>query len=187
MNRLLQHFVGITCLFFFLNTPVSAQEIIAKDSVKKIDLPSIKHSPKKATLLSAAFPGLGQLYNKKYWKMPVIYVGFAALTYAVTFNNSRYKTYRNAYIKRNDGDPATIDPFVDIYSSQDLATLKNAYHRYRDLSVIGMAALYFLNIIDANVDAQLFTFDVSDDLSFNLSPYYNSLHPLKGLTLTVKL
>jgi hypothetical protein len=187
LNRLFQLFVGITCLFLLSFSSLKAQVITSPDSIKKIELPPKKHSPRKASLMSAVLPGLGQAYNKKYWKIPVMYTAFAALGYAVNFNNSRYKTYKNAFILRNDSDPLTIDPFENIYSSEDLATLKNSYHRYRDLSFIGIAALYFLNIIDANVDAHLFTFDVSDDLSFNLSPYYNYSQPVKGLTLTVKL
>lgn len=131
------------------------------------------HSPRKATLLSMALPGAGQFYNKKYWKIPVIYAGFAGMGYLVHFNNSRYQLYKKAYILRVDDDPATIDEFVDQYSQDDLQTLKSFYRRNRDLSYIVAGLIYVLNIIDASVDAHLFYFNVNDDLSLNFQPSFN--------------
>src|SRR4030095_6342749 len=130
------------------------------------------HSPRKATILSAILPGAGQYFNKKYWKIPIIYVGFTALSYYVVVNNDDYKTYKTAYKYRLDGDESTTDEFVGIYSDQDLSTLKNYYRRNRDLSVIGISVLYVLNIIDATVDAHLFHFDVSDELTLNWHPSF---------------
>jgi hypothetical protein len=180
-GKLFQFIIGITFLFFSAldsSAQVKADSIIKKDSVvtsgdtiRPAAKPAVKfHSPKKAALLSAALPGAGQVYNKKYWKLPVIYVGFAGLAYSFQFNQSRYVKYRNALKVRLDDDPATVDPYVDAYSDEDLTTLYQYYHRYRDLTVIGAAALYLLNIVDAAVDAHLFTFNVSDDLSINLHP-----------------
>lgn len=125
------------------------------------------HSPKKAALLSAVFPGLGQAYNKKYWKMPIIYLGGAALGYSIGFNHSQYVKYRDAYKYRLEGK---TDDFIDVYTDADLNYLQKSYNRYRDLSVIGASLLYILNIIDASVDAHLLTFDVSDDLSLRFQP-----------------
>ena len=153
--------------FFFLlilNCQVMAQA--------KQDSLSLLHSPRKATIYSAVLPGAGQAYNKKYWKIPIIYAGFGALTYFVVTNNSEYKTYEEGYKFRLDGDVTTTDDFVGIYTDEDLVTLKNFYRRNRDLSVIGMSLLYVLNIIDASVDAHLFYFDVSDQLSMNVTPSY---------------
>ncbi|MCX6297329.1 MAG: DUF5683 domain-containing protein [Bacteroidetes bacterium] len=180
-SRLFQSFIGITFLLFF--TPsLTAQikdstvTIIKNDSLKNDTLSVVKtkisnyHSPKKATFLSAVLPGAGQVYNKKYWKVPIIYAGTAGLIYSFQFNQSHYLKYRNAYKYRIDADPTTVDNYVGVYSDDNLNTLQKYYHRYRDLTVIGFAALYAFNIIDASVDAHLFTFDVSDDLSLKIQP-----------------
>jgi hypothetical protein len=158
--------------------------IVYKDSLAK------KHSPKKATIMSVCLPGLGQVYNKKYWKVPVMYVGFAALGYALVQTQSLYANYRDAYIYRTDNNPATVDKYVGIYSNDDLLNIQQQYHRDRDLSVIGLGLLYMVNIIDASVDAHLFTFDVSDNLSLNIRPnllYIASAnHYQTGLSLNFK-
>ncbi|GAB4133080.1 MAG: hypothetical protein Fur0041_05010 [Bacteroidia bacterium] len=135
------------------------------DTTKK---PAV-HSPKKAVIMSACLPGLGQVYNKKWWKVPIIYAGFGALGYGFYFNHREFKIYRDALRLRYDDDPLTTDQFAQ-YSDDNLVTLKNYYQRFRDLSVIGMAALYTLNIVDAAVDAHLLTFDISDDLSLHVAP-----------------
>ncbi len=128
------------------------------------------HSPRKASILSAVLPGAGQAYNKKYWKMPIIYAGMFGLGYLVKVNNEDYRVYKEAYKYRLDGDPGTTDDFVGIYSDQDLLTLKDYYRRNRDLSAIGIGLLYVLNILDAAVDAHLYNFNVSDDLTLNITP-----------------
>lgn len=128
------------------------------------------HSPKKAAIMSAILPGLGQAYNHKYWKIPIIYAGMAGLGYVVKFNNDYYQRFRKAYVYRVDGDPLTVDAYEGEYTESNLNTLQEFYHRNRDLSIIGCAAFYVLNIIDATVDAHLYYFDVSDDLSLKINP-----------------
>lgn len=141
----------------------------SKAVIKKND--SIKHhSPKKAAIMSTILPGLGQIYNKKYWKVPVIYAGFVGLGIYFNYNQTRYVKYRDAYKYRVDGDSTTVDNYVGIYSDNALNDLQSNYHRYRDISLIGIGLLYIVNIIDASVDAHLFTFDVSDNLSMNIHP-----------------
>lgn len=139
-----------------------------KAAVKKA--PGKYHSPKKAAAFSAVVPGAGQIYNKKYWKLPIIYGGFAGLAYSFQFNQSRYVKYRDALKYRLDEDASTVDAYTDIYDNDDLTRLFEGYRRYRDLTVIGGVALYLLNVVDAAVDAHLFTFNVSDDLSLNIHP-----------------
>ncbi len=124
---------------------------------------------KKATIMSACLPGLGQIYNKKWWKTPIIYAGFGGLVYGFSFNNKYYTEYRNSLRYRYDNNAATIDS-LSRYTDNDLVTLKNYYQKHRDLCVIGMAALYTLQVLDAAVDAHLATFDVSDNLSMQISP-----------------
>ena len=146
------------------------------DSVTAKDTSKVKiHSPKRAAIYSAVLPGLGQIYNgrKSLWKVPVIYAGFGGLGYGFAWNHGYYKDYRNAIRIRYDDDPSTIDDFPQ-YSDDDLITLKNYYQRYRDLCVIGMVALYTLQILDATVDAHLYYFDVSDNLTMQIQP---SLYP----------
>lgn len=132
------------------------------------------HSPKKATLLSLAFPGAGQFYNRSYWKMPIIYAGFGALVYAVDFNQGEYKRFGNYYLQATDDDPNTIPAFPG--TPDQLRTKRNYYKKNRDLSIIGMAGLYALQIVDAHVDAHLTMFDVSDDLTLQWSPHITPLY-----------
>ena len=185
-SRLFELIVGITFLLFFtssITAQVKDSAIVIKtdsvltktgkvksDSTGEVKINHKYHSPRKAAIMSAILPGAGQVYNKKYWKLPIIYAGAAGLVYSFQFNQSHYLKYRNAYKYRIDGDASTIDNYVGIYSDDNLNTLQKYYHRYRDLTVIGFAALYALNVIDASVDAHLFTFDVSDDLSLNVQP-----------------
>lgn len=138
------------------------------DSTKKFQNKPKYRSPKKAALMSTIVPGLGQVYNKKYWKVPIIYAGIAGLAYSLNFNQSEYITYLNAYKNRlnkiPDNFPSTI------YSDEYLNSEQQYYKRYRNLTVIGASLLYLLNIVDAAVDAHMSTFDVGDDLSFNIQP-----------------
>jgi hypothetical protein len=160
----------VTIIALIISCDIQAQYMMQKnpsDSLLVKGKPA--HSPKKAAIYSACLPGLGQVYNKKYWKVPIIYAGFAGLGYGFYFNHREFKTYRNALRYRYDDDPATIDNFPQ-YNDDNLVTLKNFYQRYRDLTVVGMVALYTLNVVDAAVDAHLFTFDVSDDLSMRIQP-----------------
>lgn len=157
------------------------------DTLPKPHLKDTLHSPKKAAIYSAVLPGLGQAYNKKYWKIPIIYAGFGGLAYGFAWNEKYYKKYHVALKIRYDGDTSTHDAYENRFSDNDLVTLKNYYRRYRDLCVIGMAALYTLNVLDAVVDAHLYYFDVSDNLSMRISP---AIYPTRygvagsiGLTL----
>lgn len=144
-------------------SPLYAQES-KKDSLRP------PHSSTKAIILSAVLPGTGQIYNKKYWKVPIIYAGLGALIYSISFSNKNYHTYKDAYIARTDSDPLTTDNYPR-YTDDNLRSLFEYYRRNRDLSYILAGTVYVLNILDAYVDAELFYFDVSDDLSINYSPF----------------
>lgn len=127
------------------------------------------HNPGKAAMYAAVFPGLGQIYNKKYWKLPLVYGALGAGVYAITFNHDQYKIYLDAFYTRIDDIPGN-DQFVGQYDERQLIELQNIYRRWRDLSVILTGVAYGLQILDAYVDAHLFYFDVSDDLSLNWQP-----------------
>lgn len=142
------------------------------------------HSPRKATIYSAILPGLGQAYNKKYWKIPLIYAGFGTIGYFIGWNNGFYSTYKQAYSDLADKDPDTnshlkieASKYYDLENSTDYNNFKTGlskqseyYRRNRDLLIISMVGFYGLNIIDASVDAHLFDFDISEDLTLNWQP-----------------
>lgn len=136
------------------------------------DTTRILHSPKKAAIMSACLPGLGQVYNHKYWKVPVIYAGLGGAGYAIGFNNTRYQNYRKAYIARTDNDSTTTDAYEGYYSASNLLDLRNYYRHNLELSVIIITFVYVLNIVDASVDAHLFDFEISDDLSMRIQPSF---------------
>lgn len=143
---------------------------------------AFKPDPKKTVILSAIFPGLGQIYNRKYWKLPILYGGFIGFSYAISWNNRYYQDYFQGYKDIMDDDPETNSWHKFLRYGQDPETVdtawlkdvlkrgKNYYRRYRDLSIIGTVALYGLSIMDAYVDAQLFDFDISPDLSMQVEP-----------------
>ncbi len=147
--------------------------------VKKVEF---KPDPKKAIIMSAIFPGLGQIYNRKYWKLPILYGGFVGLSYAISWNNRYYQDYFHAYKDIMDDDPETNSWHDFLRYGQDPETVdtawlkdvlrrgKNYYRRYRDLSIIGTVALYAIGIMDAYVDAQLFDFEITPDLSMRVEP-----------------
>jgi hypothetical protein len=151
---------------------VSEGTVVAQDTLssKKIPMRDTTHSVRKATILSALLPGAGQVYNRKAWKVPIIYAGFAGLGYLFRQNQKNYTAYEDALLARYDDDPTTIDPYVDIYSEDNLRTLSDFYRRNRDLSFMGITLLYVLNIIDAHVDAHLFRFNTDDNLAITCAP-----------------
>ena len=129
-----------------------------------------KHSPTRAMIYSAVLPGAGQVYNKKYWKIPIIYGGIGVSLYAASWNYDRYKVYSDAFDLRTDGDDNTIDEFDGVYSDEQLIQIQNYYRRNQEVSLIVAFAFYALNILDANVDAHLYSFDVSKSLTLNMQP-----------------
>ena len=138
--------------------------------------------PRMAVWLSLLFPGGGQIYNHKYWKLPIVYGGYVGCIYALTWNQSTYMDYQNAYVDIMDDDPNTksyedfLPPHYEIDTDMEewlkgvFKQRKNKYRRYRDLSIFAFAGMYIVAAIDAYVDAELSHFDISPDLSFNVQP-----------------
>lgn len=153
------------------------------------------HSPKKATYYSMALPGLGQAYNKKYWKIPVIYAGFGTLVYFINSNNNEYNKFLDAYayvLEEQEGPPPNA--MVERYDGNldKLRTIKDYYRRNLELSYILSGALYILQVLDATVDAHFVDFDVTDDISLQIRPYLETERnrpaiAAKGITLRFKL
>jgi hypothetical protein len=161
-----------------LNDSVSIQYNEVQPEIKSTKRMLI---PKKAAMYSAVLPGLGQIYNRKAWKVPILYAGIGATAYGIWWNDKYYTQYRNAFIDLSDSDPNSnrhldvLPPGADYVANKDYydSTIEkkmNSYRRDRDLVIIVMVGVYVLNIIDANVDAHLSDFDISPDLSMNVSP-----------------
>jgi len=148
------------------------------------DLTEPIQSPRKAAILSATLPGLGQVYNKKYWKIPIIYAGLLTSVYYINDNNVEYKRYKNAYLRRLDNNPDN-DDFVGEYSNGDLLILKDFYRRNREVSILCFIGTYIINVLDASVDAHLFDYDISEDISLQITP--TSTANFNGLSLTLNL
>ncbi|RMF26140.1 MAG: hypothetical protein D6765_09365 [Bacteroidetes bacterium] len=124
-------------------------------------------SPKKALFLSLAVPGAGQLYNKRWWKVPLVYGGLAGMVYLVDRNSTQYKRFQQAYLAALKGEPHEFGSALD---AGDLLRLRNTADKNRQLSYIGLFAVYLFQATEALVDAHLRSFDVSDDLSARFQP-----------------
>lgn len=132
--------------------------------------PAKIHSPTKATLFSTVIPGLGQAYNKKYWKVPIIYAGIGTSLYFAIANHKNFREFKTAYGLRIDGDVSTIDEYDGVLSEAGIKANMDYHQRNKDLLYIISGLIYVLNIVDAAVDAHLFNFPKNDNLSFNLQP-----------------
>ncbi len=177
----------IAAVLFLSKGNASAQSITDSTRTSKIDSATRLHSPKKATLLSAIIPGAGQFYNKKYWKVPIILGGFAIMVAVINFDQNNYRTFKRAYAQSILHDSTPV-PGYSLYSTADLLELRDYYRRNRDYTYILAGLLYVLNIVDAYVDAELFRFDISDDLSLRGEPFilsYPGNTTTAGLRLTL--
>lgn len=154
----------VVVIIFFIIAPVevfSQKDSISVDSVTNR---FIDHSPKKAAIYSAILPGLGQIYNKKYWKLPIVYTGYGVITYFISDSNKKYKEFKTYLIAESN------DEYDGIASKEQLVQLMNGYRRNRDLYIILTVAWHALSVIDAHVDAHFINFDVSEDLSMSIRP-----------------
>ncbi|MEA2043655.1 MAG: DUF5683 domain-containing protein [Bacteroidota bacterium] len=134
------------------------------------DTSSNKKNPARAALYSAIIPGVGQIYNEKYWKVPIVYFVMGGLVYLADYNNKQYKRYLNAYVALTDDDDQTTDEFNGEISADNLLHYKKNFRKSRDSQFLLIGAAYLFNIIDASVDAHFSDYDVGDDLTINISP-----------------
>ncbi len=166
------------------NTPVFSQAktkavVIAKDTLKSNDIDPL--TPAKAAFYSAILPGLGQAYNKKYWKIPIVYGAIGVSMYYYIDSNQKYNQYRDAYKRRLEG--YTDDKF-SYYDNDRLIAAQKFYQRNRDLSALFVVGFYVLNIVDANVDAALIQFNVNENLSVRPDIYRNDVTYKANVGLT---
>jgi len=194
---------------FLYQNNLAAQDTIPvlKPAKEKLVL-----NPLKATMLSATFPGLGQAYNRKYWKLPLVYAGFGGIGYALVYNTQWYNTYTKAYqdftdvvpetdsyaeliknIPPEEYDPVlhpeTYNPSTASWIEDQLIRQIDYFRKYRDLSYIGIGVWYLLTIFDANVDASLFDFEVNENLDLSLAPFQFPLYKFAavGVNVTLKI
>jgi hypothetical protein len=202
------HIIFIIVLLLILpRQNTSAQDTL---SVAPAGKKSIKIIPMRATMLSAVFPGFGQIYNRKYWKIPLVYAGFGGMGYAVIFNTKYYNRFTKAYQDFTDlipvtdsyvslirgADPKSYDPVLhpDTYSPSTASWVKDQlllkvdyYKKYRDLSYIGIAFWYIISILDANVDASLFDYDIGENLNLTLAPVQIPLYNFTGVGINLSM
>ncbi len=170
-----------------------------KKKKEKRDWTSWRPNAKRAMWLAIVIPGAGQIYNRKYWKLPIVYGGFVGCLYAYRWNNQMYNDYSQAYMDIMDNDPNTqsYNQFLHLGTTitdenteryQNLfKKRKDFYRRYRDLSLFCLIGVYALSVIDAYVDASLSEFDISKDLSLRIEPAVinngTSLNPVKSASI----
>lgn len=161
--------IKITSIFFsvLLSFSGSSQEILEEKSAKK------------AAIYSAIIPGAGQVYTRKYWKVPIVYGSLLTSVYFIHENQKEYNLYKTTSLNRINGDASDNLEYTD----SELITLKDYYRRNRDVSYFSFISIYILNIIDASVNAHLFKYDVSDDISINLHPIINLSKAEVSLTI----
>lgn len=182
---------------------VNLKHISATDSLKKKkdkrNWSTWRPNAKRAMWLAIVIPGAGQIYNRKYWKLPIVYGGFLGCLYAIRWNNQMFTDYSQAYMDIMDNDPDTqsYNQFLHLGNTITEANKeryqnlfkrrKDYYRRYRDLSVFCLIGVYALSVIDAYVDASLSEFDISKDLSLKIEPAVinnrSSMNPLKSTSL----
>ena len=192
---------------FFLNTACTAfsrsgsylnsnsihqyllKDTTGKNDTKKETGPIIKkkHNPKTATVRSAILPGLGQAYNREYWKIPIVYGALAIPTITYIYNNTWYKRTRDAYNIKITNDSARFPNIYPILKNVDpaaLQTYRNSFRKDRDYSILWFIILWGVNVVDATVYGHLKDFDVSNNLSLHVEPTYNPMLSAPGLSFT---
>ncbi|MCC7029918.1 MAG: hypothetical protein IT257_06400 [Chitinophagaceae bacterium] len=177
----------VACLLFIMPVQLLAQETPEEsekpETNEKSKLPPFPDSifkfnvkipvAKRAGLYSALLPGLGQVYNKQYWKLGVVVGAAGAVTGFMIFNTKQYNIYQQAYLGRIDNDPTTTDTFVN-YQTSDIDLLRKTYRKYMEYTVIAGTLCYLINILDAFTSAHLKTFDMNKNISLHASPYFDN-------------
>ena len=172
-----------------INDSVTSKKSKTDTTKKKI------YDPKVAARRSAIIPGWGQAYNKKYWKMPIIYGALGVTGYVFVNNIKIYKEYKFAYAARVKAEPPTLDstdydqldPVYKVLSPNSIRSARDEFRRYVDYSALIFILLWGLNVVDAAVDAHLKNFDISPDLSLQLRPGYSDMAKTNGVSLVLKI
>ena len=180
-------FILFFCLYLGTFRGIAQKQetlLIAKDTLTAVRANVL--APSKAAFYSAVIPGLGQVYNKKYWKVPVVYVALGTSIYFYADNNKKYHRFRDEYKKRLNGTSLyEADDYFGRLDNNRLIEGQKFYQRNRDLSALITAAIYILNIVDANVDAHLMQFNVNENLTLRPDIYQNEINYKQNLGITL--
>ncbi|MBL0357381.1 MAG: hypothetical protein IPP72_11070 [Chitinophagaceae bacterium] len=196
MKKLLLLVCLFTCIFSIRVAAQVPDSLIKKNSIakKKIDTSGQKKTepfnPRKATIRSAIIPGWGQIYNKKYWKLPLVWGALGTTAGIYFYNVKNYRSLKQAYIYLTDTDPANnnlVDPTYRNLSPESIRSYRNSFRQNVDYSVLFFLLFWGLNVVDATVDAHLKAFNVTDDLSLELRPGYSPLANTSGLSLVLNI
>jgi hypothetical protein len=190
----MKYLLLIVFSFCFITAPAQVpvdtinKRTAAKDSSFK--KPVLKFDPRKATIRSAILPGLGQIYNKKYWKLPLVWGALGTTAGIYLYNVKYYNKLKDAYINLNDGNDLNnieIDKEFRNLSAEAIRSYRNSFRQNVDYSVLFFILFWGLNVVDATVDAHLKSFDVSDDLSLQLKAGYSPMAKTAGLSLVLNI
>lgn len=170
---------------------LSQEKNSKRESTKKSELTESQIRARKTTKWAAIIPGSGQIINRKYWKVPLVYLALGSSVYMIKYNTDLMNEFKDNWAKEIDDDPNTSSDMVDpngvLYSSTDLKNGTYLFKRNRDLSYLYFVGIYLLQLIDANVDAHMRFFDSSEDLSLNLIPPYSGYTPTQSWQVGLKL
>lgn len=169
-----------------LRSKLDSDTVFLKSDTATIASYASRYDPRKAILFAAILPGLGQIYNKKYWKLPLVYGGFVGFGYGVNFYQSGYKEFKGALFDLLESGESTIQVRNITFNEQSLRTVVDRYRRQRDFFIILSAGMYLLQMIDAHVDAHLKEFDLNPNLHVRIQPTMNS-DMLTGRTTGISL
>ncbi|HMV09643.1 MAG TPA: DUF5683 domain-containing protein [Cyclobacteriaceae bacterium] len=169
-----------------LRSKLDSDTVFLKSDTATIASYASRYDPRKAILFAAILPGLGQIYNKKYWKLPLVYGGFVGFGYGVNFYQSGYKEFKGALFDLLESGESTIKVRNITFNEQSLRTVVDRYRRQRDFFIILSAGMYLLQMIDAHVDAHLKEFDLNPNLHVKIQPTMNS-DMLTGRTTGISL
>lgn len=200
---------GFIFLCFLTQTAAYSQKVSDRNSGRRDTSKAVQKTPavkdsarlaleamtRRAAMKSAMLPGLGQIYNKRWWKVPLVYGGFVGIGLVFEFNQRNYKIFLKEAQYRELNPGKKENPLFVRLTNEGIISIKDSYRRNRDLSVLGGLGFYAINIIDAYVDAKFFRFDISDDLSLKISPSVNqaaTVHasafaPVLGLKVKLSL
>jgi hypothetical protein len=180
-------------LLFILSTTTWSQDSMGKLNTKDSIFSTHQHIPSTATKRSALIPGWGQIYNKQYWKLPLVYGLLAVPAATYVYNNDMYAKTKFAYearFKETNGDPSDvskIDPLIKNLSASSLQSYRNIFRKDRDYSIMWMVLAWGINVVDATVSGHLKEFDISNDLSMKVQPHFQPQFQQTGISFQFQL
>lgn len=182
-NIVLLFLFTLTCSLLYSQETDTVPNFVSDTVV--VEIPKERHSPKKAAILSAVAPGAGQIYNQKYWKLPIVYGGLGGLSFWLGKNIKDLNGYKNAY-RAQVVDSIPTASYKGISDPSELNLKRDQLKSSLDISIIVLSVFYALNIVDAAVDAHLFDYDVNEDITISFKPTFNTVLASSGPNLSAR-